>query len=31
MPEYNDTFTIRQIADIVAYLASLKHAGEAHH
>ena len=23
MPEYNDTFTVRQVADLAAYLTSL--------
>jgi len=30
MPEYNDTFTVRQIADLVAYLTSLKAGGHKH-
>jgi hypothetical protein len=29
LPEYNDTFTVRQLADLTAYLTSLK-AGGAH-
>jgi mono/diheme cytochrome c family protein len=32
MPDYNDTFTVRQLADIAAYLSSLKGVGgKAHH
>ena len=30
MPEYNDTFTVRQIADLTAYLTSLKAGGHKH-
>ncbi len=30
MPEYNDTFTVRQIADLTAYLTSLKADGHKH-
>lgn len=30
MPEYNDTFTVRQIADLTAYLISLKAGGHKH-
>jgi hypothetical protein len=31
MPEYNDIFTVRQLADIVAYMSSLKgEGGKAH-
>ena len=30
MPEYNDTFTVRQIADLAAYLTSLKAGGHKH-
>ena len=30
MPEYNDTFTVRQLADLTAYLASLKAGGHKH-
>lgn len=31
MPDYNDTFTVRQLADIAAYLTSLKgQGGKAH-
>jgi mono/diheme cytochrome c family protein len=31
MPDYNDTFTVRQLADITAYLASLKGSGHKAH
>ena len=32
MPEYNDIFTVRQLADIVAYMSSLKgEGGKVHH
>lgn len=30
MPEYNDTFTVRQLADLSAYLTSLKGGGHKH-
>ena len=30
MPDYNDTFTMRQLADLTAYLASLKQEGHKH-
>jgi mono/diheme cytochrome c family protein len=30
MPEYNDTFTVRQLADLTAYLTSLKAGGHKH-
>jgi mono/diheme cytochrome c family protein len=30
MPEYNDTFTVRQLADLTAYLTSLKDGGHKH-
>ena len=30
MPEYNDTFTVRQLADLTAYMASLKAGGHKH-
>jgi len=31
MPDYNDTFTVRQLADLTAYLASLKGDGHKSH
>jgi mono/diheme cytochrome c family protein len=31
MPDYNDTFTVRQLADITAYLISLKGDGHKGH
>jgi mono/diheme cytochrome c family protein len=31
MPDYNDTFTVRQLADLTAYLASLKGSGHKAH
>lgn len=31
MPDYNETFTVRQLADITAYLASLKGTGHKAH
>jgi mono/diheme cytochrome c family protein len=30
MPNYNDTFTVRQLADLTAYLTSLKGGGHKH-
>jgi mono/diheme cytochrome c family protein len=30
MPDYNDTFTMRQLADLTAYLMSLKGGGHKH-
>ena len=30
MPDYNDTFTVRQLADLTAYLTSLKGGGHKH-
>jgi mono/diheme cytochrome c family protein len=31
MPDYNESFTVRQLADITAYLASLKGSGHKTH
>jgi mono/diheme cytochrome c family protein len=31
MPDYNETFTVRQLADITAYLVSLKGSGHKTH
>ena len=30
MPDYNDTFTVRQLADLTSYLTSLKAGGHKH-
>ena len=30
MPDYNDTFSVRQLADLTAYLTSLKGGGHKH-
>lgn len=30
MPDYNDTFTVRQIADLTSYMTSLKGGGHKH-